>query len=153
MWPRCGPRSRAWKALSRARLGPAPTPNWVVRADLHEPWLTARDRSCPFARACRGHGWLGQDHSRVVAALGLAWVQVRPNLGDHLAGAPQGASVAPVARCAWFRRHTLRPRAFHPGPRGAASLGGLSPADPSSPAPPISPWEGRSTAHALDLEP
>jgi hypothetical protein len=75
----------------------------------------------------------------VVAALGLAWVQVRPNLGDHLAGAPQGASVAPVARCAWFRRHTLRPRAFHPGPRGAASLGGLSPADPSSPAPPISP--------------
>jgi hypothetical protein len=30
----------------------------------------------------------------VVAALGLAWVQVRPNLGDHLAGAPQGASVS-----------------------------------------------------------
>jgi hypothetical protein len=137
--PDVAPGSRAWKALSRARLGPAPTPNWEVRADLHEPWLTARDRSCPFARARRGHGWLGQDHSPVVAALGLAWVQVRPNLGDHLAGAPQGASVAPVARCAWFRRHTLRPRAFHPGPRGAASLGGLSPADPSSPAPPISP--------------
>src|SRR5687767_2880263 len=56
--------SRAWKALSRARLGPVPTPNWEVRADLHEPWLTARDRSRPFARARRGHGWLGQDHSR-----------------------------------------------------------------------------------------
>jgi hypothetical protein len=38
--------------------------------------------------------------------------------------------------CAWFRRHTPRPRAFHPGPRGAALLGGLSPADPSSPAHP-----------------
>src|SRR5215204_6634841 len=112
MWPRCGPRVTILKALSRARLGPAPTPNWEVRADLHEPLVTAR---VPFARARRGHRWLGQDHSRVVAALGLAWVQVRPNLGDHLASAPQGASVAPVARCAWFRRHTPRPRAFHPG--------------------------------------
>src|SRR5215216_663893 len=52
--PDVAPGSRAWKALSRARLGPAPTPNWEVRADLHEPWLTARDRSCPFARARRG---------------------------------------------------------------------------------------------------
>jgi hypothetical protein len=75
----------------------------------------------------------------VVTALGLAWVQVRPNLGDHLAGAPQGASVAPVARCAWFSAAHAAAPSFHPGPRGAASLGGLSPADPSSPAPPISP--------------
>jgi hypothetical protein len=75
----------------------------------------------------------------VVAALGLAWVQVRPNLGDHSAGAPQGASVAPVARCAWFSAAHAAAPSFHPGPRGAASLGGLSPADPSSPALPISP--------------
>ncbi len=34
--------------------------------------------------------------------------------------------------------HAAAP-SFRPGPRGAASLGGLSPADPSSPAPPISP--------------
>jgi hypothetical protein len=37
--------------------------------------------------------------------------------------------------------HAAAPR-FHPGPRGAASLGGLSPTDPSSPASPISPLEG-----------
>src|SRR5215211_3691729 len=40
--------------------------------------------------------------------------------------------------------HTPRPRAFHPGPCGAASLGGLSPTSPSSPAPPTAlgagPW-------------
>jgi hypothetical protein len=108
---------------------------------LHEPWLTARDRSCPFARACRGHGWLGQDHSPVVAALGLAWVQVRPNLGDHLAGAPQGASVAPVARCAWFRRHTPRPRASTRG-RAERHRSGACPQQTRHPRPRPSPLGG-----------
>lgn len=77
------PGSRAWKALSRARLGPAPTPNWEVRADLHEPWLTARDRSCPFARACRMVRPGPLSGSRCArAGLGAG----RPNLSDHLAG-------------------------------------------------------------------
>jgi hypothetical protein len=47
--------------------------------------------------------------------------------------------------------HAAAP-SFHPGPRGAASLGGLSPASPSSPAPPNSLGRGRSMARALDLE-
>jgi hypothetical protein len=66
----------------------------------------------------------------------------RPRAGPcvaELAGAPAGRVTDICSTgCAWFRRHTLRPRAFHPGPRGAALLGGLSPADPSSPALPIS---------------
>src|SRR5215213_2912355 len=73
--PDVAPGSRAWKALSRARLGPAPTPNWEVRDKIGR--ASCRER-VPFARARRGHGWLGQDHSPVVAALGLAWMQVRP---------------------------------------------------------------------------
>src|SRR5829696_4066613 len=52
--PDMAPGSRAWKALSRARLGPAPTPNWEVRADLHEPWLTARVRSRGHAEGTDG---------------------------------------------------------------------------------------------------
>jgi hypothetical protein len=52
------PRSRAWKALPRESAGPAPTLNGEVRADLHEPWLTACNRSYPLARARRGHGCL-----------------------------------------------------------------------------------------------
>jgi hypothetical protein len=53
MWPQ---GSRAWKALPKGSAGPAPTSNGEVRADLHEPWLTARNRSYPLARARRGHG-------------------------------------------------------------------------------------------------
>jgi hypothetical protein len=50
-------------------------------------------------------------------------------------------SVAPVAPWAWFRLHTPRPRAFHPGPRGAALLGGLSPAGLVIPGPAHIPFE------------
>ena len=56
--PDVAPRSRAWKALPRESAGPAPTSNGEVRADLHEPWLTACNRSYPLARARRGHGCL-----------------------------------------------------------------------------------------------
>jgi hypothetical protein len=77
----------------------------------------------------------------VVAALGLAWVQVRPNLGDHLAGAPQGASVAPVARCAWFRRHTPRPRASTRG-RAERHRSGVCPHQTRHPRPRPSPLGG-----------
>src|SRR5215211_2174547 len=110
------------------------------------------DRSGPFARARRGHGWLGQDHSRVVAALGLAWVQVRPNLSDHLAGAPQGASVAPVARCAWFSAAHAAAPSFSPGAARSGIAQGPVPSRPVIPGSTHLPWEGRSTAHALDLE-
>jgi hypothetical protein len=43
--------------------------------------------------------------------------------------------------CAWFRRHTPRPRAFHPGPRGAASLGAC-PQQTRPPRPHPSPLGG-----------
>ena len=56
--PIVAPRSRAWKAFPRESAGPAPTLNGEVRADLHEPWLTACNRSYPLARARRGHGCL-----------------------------------------------------------------------------------------------
>jgi hypothetical protein len=89
----------------------------------------------------------------VVAALGLAWVQVRPNLGDHLAGAPQGASVAPVARCAWFSAAHAAAPSFSPGAARSGIARGPVPSRPVIPGPTHLPWEGRSTAHALDLEP
>jgi hypothetical protein len=56
--------------------------------------------------------------------------------------------------CAWhliLAAHAAAP-SFHPGPRGAALLGGLIPSRPVIPGPTPLPWEGRSTAHALDLE-
>jgi hypothetical protein len=81
---------------------------------------------------------------------------VRVGAFAALAGAPQGAqrvSVAPVARCAWFRRHTPRPRAFTRG-RAERHCSGACPQQTRDPRPRPSPplWEGRSTAHALDLE-
>jgi hypothetical protein len=88
----------------------------------------------------------------VVAALGLAWVQVRPNLGDHSAGAPQGASVAPVARCGWFSAAHAAAPSFSPGAARSGIARGPVPSRPVIPGPTHLPWEGRSTAHALDLE-
>jgi hypothetical protein len=43
------PASRAWKALYRGMAGPALVANGQLRADLDEPWLTARDLSYPSA--------------------------------------------------------------------------------------------------------
>jgi len=72
------------------------------------------------------------------------WCEVRRQPGWGRAGR------RPRRACNGCLQHRLRlvPAAhaaapsFHPGPRGAASLGGLSPADPSSPTPPISPLGG-----------
>jgi hypothetical protein len=47
--------------------------------------------------------------------------------------------------------HAAAP-SFYPGPRGAALLGGLIPSRPVIPGPTPLPWEGRSTAHARNLE-
>jgi hypothetical protein len=55
------PRVTSLEARSRARVGPAPTPNREVRADLQEPWLTGRNRLCPLTRTRRGHGREGQE--------------------------------------------------------------------------------------------
>ena len=89
----------------------------------------------------------------MVTALGLAWVQVRPNLGDHLAGAPQGASVS--TGCA-LRLVFGGTRCGPELPPGAARSGIARrpvPSRPVIPGPAHLPWEGRSTAHALGLEP
>jgi hypothetical protein len=59
-------------------------------------------------------------------------------------------SVAPVARCG--RRHTLRPRASTRG-RAERHCSGACPQQAHHPRPrPPPSWEGRSMAHALDLE-
>src|SRR5215218_9211839 len=72
--------------------------------------------------------------------------------GDHLAGAPQGASVAPVARCAWFSAAHAAAPSFSPGAARSGIARGPVPSRPVIPGPAHLPWEGRSTARALNLE-
>src|SRR5215207_1556656 len=90
--------------------------------------------------------------SRCARAL-PAKVRAGPCVAE-LASAPQGAqrvSVAPVARGAWSAAHAAAP-SFSPGAARSGIARGPVPNKPVIPPPPISPWEGRSTAHALDLE-
>jgi hypothetical protein len=88
-----------------------------------------------------------------VLALALVRGPAPTGLGPSWQAPPQGGAAGVCSTgCAWFPRHTPRPRAFHPGPRGAASLG----ACPQQTRPPRSHpnplWEGRSTARALNPE-
>src|SRR5215211_2087774 len=76
----------------------------------------------------------------------------RCQAGRHARRQAMGVWSTGCALCLVASAHAAAP-SFYPGPRGAASLGGLSPAGPSSPASPTPKLgRGRSVARALDLE-
>jgi hypothetical protein len=87
----------------------------------------------------------------VVAALGLAWVQVRPNLGDHLAG-PAGRVCSTGCALRLVFGGTRCGPELPPGAARSGIARGPVPSRPVIPGPAHLPWEGRSTTHALDLE-
>jgi hypothetical protein len=147
--PDVAPGSRAWKALSRARLGRAPTPNWEVRDDLHEPLVTAR---VPFARARRGHGWVrpGPLSGGRCARAGLGAGAAQPGRPPGRRPAGRVCSTGCALRLV-SAAHAAAP-SFSPGAARSGIARGPVPSRPVIPGPAHLPWEGRSTAHALDLE-
>jgi hypothetical protein len=145
MWP----RSRAWKARSRGRAGPARTANSEARADLSEPSLTAPTRLCPLVRARRGPGRQGRplrrygfvisiwsaigSSNRATAFGSTSWCRCPPGSCSTIQPRPCASVAAssyggPNSRYAHGRASTLRAPAPTPRSRTAAiSAAPLSP--------------------------